>query len=250
MTDPGEERPAARVVAVIPARGGSRGVPGKNVRRVGGVSLIARAVAAAQAATLVDAVFVTTDDVGIRVAALAAGAQVVVRPAELAGDSASSESALLHALGTMPVQPEVLVFVQATSPFIDPADIDGAVERVLRGESDVVFSACSSHAFLWRRDDAGAASGVNHDASIRLMRQQSEPQFRETGAFYVMRVDGFRDAGFRFFGRVGIAEVPPLGAIEIDTEDDLLLAQALAPLLDHVAAPTVHHQSVQQQEAS
>ena len=225
-------------------------MPDKNLRRVSEVSLLARAVGAAQAATLVDAVFVTTDDVGIRVAALASGAQVVVRPAELAGDTASSESALLHALGTMPVQPEVLVFVQATSPFIDPADIDEAVERVLRGESDVVFSACSTHAFLWRLDDAGGASGVNHDASIRLMRQQSEPQFRETGAFYVMRVDGFRDAGFRFFGRVGIAEVAPLGAIEIDTEDDLLLAHALAPLLDHVAAPMAHHPSVQQQEAS
>jgi N-acylneuraminate cytidylyltransferase len=238
-------------VAVIPARGGSRGVPGKNLRRVGGVPLIARAVAAAQASTLVDEVFVSTDDVGIRIAALAAGARVISRPAELAGDTASSESALLHALASMPVQPEVLVFVQATSPFIDPADLDGAVERVLRGESEVVFSACSSHAFLWRMDDAGQASGVNHDASIRLMRQQSEPQFRETGAFYVMRAEGFRDAGFRFFGRVGVAEVAPLGAIDIDTEDDLLIAEALVPLLDRdVAEPGPHHPSVQHQEAS
>ena len=233
MTAPaGETRSAPRVAAVIPARGGSRGVPGKNLRPVGGVSLVARAVAAAQASTVVDAVFVSTDDAGIQDAALAAGAQVIVRPAELAGDTASSESALLHALDSMPVQPEVLVLVQATSPFIDPADLDGAVERVLRGESDVVFSASSTHAFLWRVDDEGGASGVNHDASIRLMRQQSEPQFQETGAFYVMRADGFRDAGFRFFGRIGIAEVAPLGAMEIDTEDDLLLAHALAPLLD------------------
>ena len=238
MTPPTSQDAGTRVIAVIPARGGSKGVPGKNLKTVGGASLIARAVRSALAARLIDEVFVSTDDDGIAAAATAAGAGVIDRPAELSGDTASSEAGLLHALDALGgaderAAPGILVFIQATSPFIDPTDLDGAVARVLDGESDVVFSAKPTHAFLWRVGDDGA-SGINHDASFRLRRQDSEPQFQETGAFYVMRADGFREAGFRFFGRVGIAVVPELTAMEIDSTDDLRLARAIAAT---VAAP-------------
>jgi N-acylneuraminate cytidylyltransferase len=155
---------------------------------------------------------------------------VVRRPEALYGDTASSEAALLHtldALDALDAAPEILVFIQATSPFIDPADLDAAIARVDAGECDVVFSARPTHAFLWR-DGAGGAEGVNHDASKRLRRQDSEPQFQETGAFYVMRAEGFRAAGFRFFGRVGIAAVAELTSMEIDSFDDLVLARSVA----------------------
>lgn len=218
-----------RVVAVIPARGGSTGVVGKNLREVGGVSLVGRAVASALAARLIDAVYVSTDDPAIAAAAHDAGATVIDRPAEIAGNTASSESALLHALEHTG-EAEVLVFIQATSPFIDPADLDSAIARVSGGESDSVFAARRTHAFLWRRTST-SAEGINHDESYRLRRQDSEPQFQETGAFYVLRVAGFRAAGFRFFGRIGIAVVPELTAIDIDTETDLELARAVEPLI-------------------
>lgn len=230
MTEP---RAASRVIAVVPARGGSVGVPGKNLRRVGGVSLIGRAVGAARATTLIDAVYVSTDDAAIAREARAAGAQVIDRPSGLATSTASSEAALLHALDSLAADPEILVFLQATSPFIDPDDLDAAIARVDSGESDVVFSARPSHAFLWRDGDAGA-TGVNHDPSYRLRRQDAEPQFQESGAFYVMRVDGFRDAGFRFFGRIGIAVVAELTAMEIDSLDDLELARSIAPIVEGI----------------
>lgn len=204
---------------------------GKNLRHVGGVSLVARAVAAALAAPSIDRVFVSTDDDAIATAARAAGASVVRRPADLSNDSASSESALLHALDSLASDPEILVFIQATSPFIAPADLELAVERVRGGGYDSVFSARSTHAFLWRDGEQGAW-GVNHDSSRRLRRQDREPELQETGAFYAFGVSGFRAAGFRFFGRIGVVPVPELTAIEIDSEDDLTLARALAPLLD------------------
>lgn len=87
-----------RTVAIIPARGGSQGVPGKNLRPIGGIPLVARAVRACRAAKRIDAIFVTTDDAAIAAAARAAGAEIIDRPAELAGHTASSESALLHGL--------------------------------------------------------------------------------------------------------------------------------------------------------
>src|SRR4051812_12992965 len=107
-----------RVVAVIPARAGSKGIPGKNLRTVGGRSLVRRAVESARAARLVDGVVVSTDGDDIAAEAVAAGARVVRRPAELAGDEASSESALLHTLEELRAvgdEPEVLLFLQATS---------------------------------------------------------------------------------------------------------------------------------------
>lgn len=221
------------VVAIIPARGGSKGVPGKNIRRVGGVPLVGRAVLAARDARLVDSVFVSTDAPEVAEIAHSFGAGVIERPDDLATDTSSSESALLHALDELEnddVRPDILVFLQATSPFISPDDLDDAIERVTLGESDVVFSAVETHAFLWSATDEGAAA-INHDASARPRRQDRDPQYQETGAFYVMRVDGFRRTGHRFFGRIGMGAVHPATALEIDTETELDAAVRLpAPI--------------------
>lgn len=223
----------AQAVAVIPARGGSKGVPGKNVAPVGGVPLVARAVRSAAAAGLT--AYVSTDDGAIASAARAAGGEVIDRPAGLAGDTASSESALLHSLDALAVagvHPTALAFLQATSPFIPADALARAVRRVLDDEADSVFSAFETYAFLWRRADGGGAAAVNHDAGHRPRRQEREPHFQETGAFYVLRTEVFRDVGFRFFGRTAFEEVPEATAIEIDSPEQLDLARRLAPALD------------------
>ncbi|ADX74176.1 3-deoxy-D-manno-octulosonate 8-phosphate phosphatase, YrbI family [Pseudarthrobacter phenanthrenivorans Sphe3] len=224
-----------RVVAVIPARGGSKGVPRKNVTRVGGVPLVHRSIDAALKSDIVDAVYVTTDDAEIAATARRAGGKIIDRPADIAGDTSSSEAALLHALKVLEVAgnlPEVMVFMQATSPFIDPEDIHAAVTRVLTGQEDVVFSAVETHAFLWEDTEDGAV-GVNHDHNWRPRRQERTPHFQETGAFYVLRVDGFLERKFRFFGRLGMQIAKhEAAALEIDNPDQLRIAQACAGLLD------------------
>jgi N-acylneuraminate cytidylyltransferase len=107
------------------------------------------------------------------------------------------------------------------------------VRRVLTAREDVVFAATETHAFLWRQTADGAV-GVNHEAAVRARRQDRDAQFQETGAFYVMRTEGFVRGGHRFFGRVGIAEVDSARAIEIDTERELELAELIAPLFETV----------------
>ena len=225
-----QDRP--RAVAVVPARGGSKGVPGKNVARVGGRTLVARAVDTALAAEHVELVLVSTDDARIAGEAQRAGARVVHRPAALAGDEASSESAVLHALDDLGADPEVVVVLQCTSPFLDPAVLDRAVVDVLAGQADVVFSAAPTHVFLWRAAPDGTVAGVNHDPSYRPRRQDRPADLRETGAFYAVRTACLRATGSRFGGRVRPALVPELTAVEVDTPEDLALAHALAPLLD------------------
>lgn len=225
-----------RSVAVIPARGGSKGVPLKNLQPVGGRSLVARAVEACLPA--VDLVVVSTDHEQIAAEARAAGARVVERPAALSGDTATSESAVLHALDTLlpeGVDPQVTVLVQATSPFIDATALANAVRRVLDDEDDSVLAAAPTHVFTWRVED-GRAVAVGHDAAHRPRRQDREPLYAETGAFYAMRTSGLRAGGHRFFGRTGIEVVDEATAVEIDTPADLAVARTLAD--EHAEART------------
>jgi YrbI family 3-deoxy-D-manno-octulosonate 8-phosphate phosphatase len=232
------------VVAIIPASGRSDGIPGKYLKRVGGVSLVARAVQSARRASSIDRVVVSTDDDAIAAEALTAGAEVVRRqPGPGSEPSATSESAILHAMDALGRAPRIIVLIEAASPFIDPLDLDSAVGRVRDGQCDVAFAAVETHAFLWTSTKDGAV-GVNHDASApprererdRDERHRDDAQYRETGAFYAMRAAGFRQAGLRFFGRAEVVIVDRTRALEIDEPGDLVVARSLAPLFERPEA--------------
>ncbi|SEG61865.1 3-deoxy-D-manno-octulosonate 8-phosphate phosphatase, YrbI family [Actinacidiphila yanglinensis] len=228
----------ARVLAVIPARGGSKGVPGKNVATVGGVPLVARAVRACTAARRVSAVLVSTDDPAIAEVARVSGAEVVLRPAAIAGDTATSEAAVLHAMDAYEAMSgsaaDVVLLVQCTSPFITGDELDGVVAEITDGGADTAHTVAPFHGFVWREDgtDAGNGVGVNHDKTTRPRRQDRPQDLLETGAVYGMRADGFRTAGHRFFGRTSLVWTDPARVLEIDEPADLERARALAPLLD------------------
>lgn len=218
-----------RIIAVIPARGGSKGIPGKNLKMIAGRSLIRRTIDSLMATGLVDDVYVSSDSEEILNEATRYGANAIKRPEELSSDQASSESALLHALKITgeDSKADLLVFCQATSPFIESKDLRQAITGVSRGEADVVFSATESHAFLWRKTDEGM-EGINHDKTFRLRRQDMDPEYRETGAFYVMKTQGFVESKHRFFGKVACQVTDSRFAIDIDEPADLDLARMLA----------------------
>ncbi|RUL87166.1 acylneuraminate cytidylyltransferase [Tautonia sociabilis] len=215
------------IIAVIPARGGSKGLPRKNVLPVAGKPLLGWTVEAARASRLVGRVVVSTDDPEIAAVALRFGAEVVDRPAELSGDSASSESALLHTLdvlrGREGYEPDLLAFLQCTSPLTAPEDIDGTIEALERQSADTALAVVPFHYFLWRPD----GTGINHDKARRPLRQEREPQFLEAGAVYAMKVPGFRAAKHRFFGKTALYEMPAERRWEIDDPADLEIAGAL-----------------------
>lgn len=213
--------------ALIPARGGSKGIPRKNVIGLAGKPLIAHTIAAAKASESIQRIFVSTDDAEIAATARKWGAEVVDRPAEISGDDASSESALLHALETLAGQgqdlPALTVFLQCTSPLTAPEDIDGTVRALVEAEADSALAVTDFHYFVWAEQD-GQAVGVNHDKAVRPTRQQRSGQFLETGAVYVMRTAGFLEARHRFFGRTAMYRMPPERVLEIDEPGDLDLA--------------------------
>ena len=219
---------AKSAIAIIPARGGSKGIPNKNLQTVGGVTLLARTISACLKSESIATVYVSTDSDDIAAVALNNGAQVIRRPADISGDTASSESALLHSLNEIEKTsslPNNVLFAQCTSPFITHTDIDGILD--LLKDHDSALTVTHNHAFIWRKDNTGNAIGINHDSAIRLPRQQLDPEYKETGALYAMNIDQFRKCGHRFFGRIGMYEVPADRSMEIDEPEDLRLANTL-----------------------
>ncbi|MER7926491.1 MULTISPECIES: N-acylneuraminate cytidylyltransferase [unclassified Streptomyces] len=264
MSNPqaGQGASVRRVLAVIPARGGSKGVPAKNLAPVGGVPLVARAVRECRASRLVTDVVVSTDDQAIAAAARQAGAEVVLRPAAIAGDTATSEAAVLHAMDAHEAlhgaAVDVVLLVQCTSPFIVREDVDGIVNAIVANGADTAHTVAPFHGFVWRDADdeatavveparseevggatkvanstvASGGYGVNHDKSFRPRRQDRPQDFLETGAVYGMDAAGFRKVGHRFFGRTELVRTDPARVLEIDDPHELARARALAPLFD------------------
>lgn len=219
------------ILAIIPARGGSKGIPRKNLQPLAGKPLIAHTIEQALQARTVTRVVVSTDDQEIAAVAEQYGAEVVWRPAELSGDTASSESALLHVLDNLKqregYEPDLVVFLQCTSPLTSPEDIDGTVEALLNDNADSALAVTPWHYFLWKRGETGGAEGVNHDKQFLPLRQEREGQFLETGAVYAMRIDGFKKAKHRFFGKTAMYVMPRERCWEIDEPVDLVIAEVL-----------------------
>lgn len=213
-----------KAIAIIPARGGSKGLPRKNVLPLCGKPLIAWTIESALAAGSVERVVVSTDDPEIAEVSRRFGAGVVMRPREISGDRSPSEEALLHALEELEITDGPLAFLQCTSPLTLPEDIDGTL--ALLDKADTAVTATPWHRFLWTEADQGAIP-VGHDKEKRPMRQEREPQFVEVGAVYAMKVEGLRRFRRRFYGTTALHVIPPERGLEIDDETDFLLVETL-----------------------
>ena len=194
---------------------------------VDGVPLVVRSVNAALACRVPGSVNVSTDDDEIASLATAAGATVTRRPIEIASDNSPSELAIHHFLTTHSYLAGTLVLIQPTAPFLTGEDLERVVQTCTSYDS--CLTAYRSHAFLWRRSLDGHVTGVNHDFKVRLRRQDTdEMEYIENGGAYGMDIGGFLVHRHRFFGRVGCVEVPRIRSIEIDSIEDLQLANIIA----------------------
>jgi N-acylneuraminate cytidylyltransferase len=219
--------PKNSVLAVILARGGSKGIPGKNLRTVGGITLVGRAIEAAKQAQCVTTILVSTDDSAIRAEAQAREACVIARPQELAGDKVSSEAALLQAMEAWHEQTgktyQAVALLQATSPFTRPADIDRIMEPILSGDADATLTVIDDFGYFWFEGE----DGWKMPYQARATRQQRMPWKREAGNVYGIRYDLFLRSGQLFPGRVLAVTIPANSFLEIDEPRELLIAEAL-----------------------
>lgn len=216
-----------RVVAIIPARGGSKGIPRKNIRPLAGRPLIAWTIKDALESGCVGEVHVTTDDPEIAEVARQHGADAIMRPPALATDTSSSESALLHALDQLewnapPV--DIVVFLQATSPIRTGRHIAEALAKFRETRADSLLSVCPAHVFLWEERD-GLGVPLNYNPLHRPMRQQMR-QYRENGSLYLFTPGLLRETGCRLGGRIALYPMPEACGLDIDSEADWVEAEA------------------------
>lgn len=218
-----------QAIAIIPARGGSKGIPRKNLRLLGGKPLIAHTILDAMEADLVKRVYVSTDDPEIAQVSQSYGAEIIDRPSALANDTASSEAALLHALEEIEkagLVPDLIVFLQCTSPLRTGADIDSAISKLLSDGADSLLSVSPSHRFLWQEVD-GVAKAINYDHTNRQRRQDMKPQYVENGSIYVFKPWVLKKTGNRLGGKISLLEMSEIAATEIDSLTDLEIVELL-----------------------
>jgi CMP-N,N'-diacetyllegionaminic acid synthase len=221
------------VLGVIAARGGSKGLPGKNVADLAGKPLVAWSVAAAHGSRHLDRVILSSDDADIIAAAREAGCEVpFVRPENLSGDEARIEDALIHALDNVAENFDYLVLLQATSPFRQAEDIDAAIACCARTGAPacvtVVDSGKSPYWMFQLGEDQRLAPVL--PGGTKKHRQQLPRSYAPTGAVYVAEVSWFREH-MTFYAAETVGQVmPPERSIDVDTPLDLKLARALCSI--------------------
>ncbi len=212
-----------KVTAVIPARAGSKGIHNKNIIDFCGKPLIAWSIEQAVQSKYVEDVYVSTDGKEIAEISEKYGAEIIWRPADLASDTASSESALIHAVSVMKKNSEInaVVFLQATSPIRLSEDIDNAIDLFFENSYDSLFSMSVLEDYcIWKKTE-NELNSLTYDYLKRGRRQEREPLFLENGSIYIFKSEILMKYKNRLGGKIGMYEMPFDRSYEIDSMDDI-----------------------------
>ena len=218
-------------VAIIPARGGSKGIPKKNLVDLCGKPLLAWSILQARGSTSVHSVWGSSDSEEILDVATRFGARPIMRPAEISGDEASSESAWHHALDIIEasgLDVDRVVGMQATSPIREASDITDALAQFDHDGLDSLLTCCEiEDFFMWTHGPDGSPVGVNHDYRNRRRRQNIEKRYLENGSFYIFRPEILRAANNRLGGKIGLYVMEKHKVFQIDNPQDIVLCRAI-----------------------
>ena len=218
------------ITAIIPARGGSKRIPLKNIMSINGKPLIVYSIEQALQSKLVDRVVVSTDDGEIAHISKEHGAEVIKRTLKLATDTATSESALIHVLDELDKHgesPDYIVFLQCTSPIRKDGDIDKAIMTIKESGADSLFSAYRFDKYIWRIND-GLPVSINFDYKKERWREQDFPtQYQENGSIYVIKPWVLRKNNSRFGGKLAVYEMDCLDSFQIDTQEDIYMCECI-----------------------
>lgn len=219
------------IVAFIPARGGSKGVPKKNIKLLAGKPLIAWSIEHAKESSLIDRVIVSTDCPEIAKVAREYGAEVpFIRPAHLSDDTATTESAMLHCceyLSERNELPELFILIQCTSPIRGEDIFDNAISEFMNSNFDSMLSVAESHRFTWKDTQSPRAS---YDYKNRPRRQdikKEDKEFLETGSFYITKTEKLISNENRLAGDIGLYITSEIESYEIDSQVDFIICEEL-----------------------
>lgn len=219
-------------LAIIPARAGSKGIPGKNIRLLCGRPLIAWSIESALRSTSIDRVVVSTDSHEIATIALSYGADVpFIRPDELSGDKATTESAMLHCISWLGehegYSPDYTTLLQPTSPIRSIDSIDNAFSRLKEESGNSLLSVSEFWHFLW---EGRSKPQANYDFFKRPRRQDigdEDLKYKENGSIYITETSGLQASGNRLSGKIVLSEMSEEESFEIDTLLDWLIVETI-----------------------
>ena len=221
----------AHIVAIILARGGSKGIPGKNIINFCGKPLLVWTIEQLKQVKEIDSIWVSSDSEQILSVARDYGTYTICRPDEISGDKATSESGWLHALDYIEEETgtvNVVVAPQVTSPLREPNDVKNGLSVFYEGQYDSLFSACEvEDFFLWKMSPGGELISLNYDYKNRKRRQDITRQYLENGSFYIFKPDILRKYNNRLGGKIGAVKMDIWKMFEIDTMEDLRICEAL-----------------------
>ena len=223
-----------KIIAVIPARAGSRGIPCKNIVNLAGKALVAYTIEAAKQSKIFDKIVVSTDSERIESISVKYGAQVVKRPKRLARDRAPTEPAMLHVLEKLKkkddYEPDIVFLLQPTSPLRADENIKAAYKKFVKEKLDSLLSVARNTTFIWK-EEKNRFKPLNYNHLHRPRRQEIKGQFRENGAIYITKYKILMKYRNRLGGRIGYYVMSDEGSFEIDSALDLLIAEHI--LLRH-----------------
>ena len=210
-----------KVIAIILARGGSKGIPRKNVLDFAGHPLVAWSVMQAKQTKEIDEVYISSDSDEILNIAKNYGALTIKRPDKYASDTAKSEEAIIHALEVLGSEQEIIIMLEPTAPLRKPKDLGNAVKMFRNERWDSCFSGATLQDFLiWKKNENGELISVNYDYKNQGPRQMREPDYVENGAIYMFKPKIILQHNNRFGGKIGIFPNHFWQSFEIDDPED------------------------------
>ena len=216
-------------LAIIPARGGSKSIPNKNLTKVGNISLVQRSIICAFKSGC-NNVYVSSDSIEIGKVAEGTGAIFIRRPAEISGDNSSTESAVKNVLEQIKITNKTkIALLQPTSPFTSPQDLSIGLDKIMLGTS--TFSALEFHNFLWISRDS-KWEPWNHSKKLRIMKEQLPKIVVETGNFYCFNAYDFLEEVTRFCKNSFPSIIDPMTALQIDSVRELDAAERMASIFN------------------
>ncbi|PJZ70282.1 hypothetical protein CH373_12290 [Leptospira perolatii] len=218
-------------VAIILARGGSKGIPRKNIIDFCGKPLLAWTIEQCINAKGIDSVWVSSDSEEILSIGESYGAKRIVRDSILANDVATSESGWLHAIDYIEAKIgkiELVIAPQVTSPVRNSSDIENGIEAFKKNQYDSLFScSVAEDIYFWERKGGGELESINYDWRNRKRRQDHSPQYIENGSFYIFLPEILRKHNNRFGGKIGMVEMEFWKMFEIDSIESLKLCESI-----------------------
>ena len=219
-------------VAIILARGGSKGIPQKNIIDFCGKPLIAWTIEHCLQAKKIDKTFVSSDCDSILEISQKYGAEMIKRPDDLADDFSTSESGWIHAIQFIEHKfknnIDLVIAPQVTSPLRTSKDLDHAIQKFESESYDSLFSASEiEDFFLWEYSQKNQLESINYDYINRKRRQDIQKQYVENGSFYLFKPTVLKKYHNRFGGNIGLSLMEFWKTFEIDSMEDLRMCRAL-----------------------